>query len=103
MNTTLTHDFIIEECCVCGAMFGLTKRFRDARLKDKAFFHCPNGHRQSFIKGVVETLNEELSALWESKNRLINDKITLNDELNRQITIVRRLKRLVDKEKKSKK
>lgn len=35
-------------CAVCGTVFGLGKRFMEARQEDHQTFYCPNGHEECY-------------------------------------------------------
>src|SRR5690349_21670079 len=55
-----------ESCYLCGIVFAVPESFQRNRLKDKGEFHCPCGHKQSYIKSTAETLAEEKKALEAS-------------------------------------
>lgn len=58
-------SLISETCVNCGVEFAWPKEMRDARLKDKKSFYCPNGHSMSW-SGPNATERE----LSETKSRL---------------------------------
>lgn len=45
---TTTVKIITEDCCKCGMLFGMTEDFRNRKLADKTYFHCPAGHSQHY-------------------------------------------------------
>lgn len=60
-NVTMT----VETCCKCGIKFAAPREFFEQRRKDRAPFHCPNGHSQHYAKSEADKLREEL--VWEKK------------------------------------
>lgn len=65
MSETITRPttFVIEDCCDCFMPFALTEEFKKRRIKDKAWFYCPNGHPQHYVGKTDEQL------LYEEKQR----------------------------------
>ena len=66
----------------CGAVYGLTSGFAQARREDHGTFYCPNGHRHSFpARSREEVLEEECDRL---RTRL-GVKLREADRLERSI------------------
>lgn len=100
--TTFTHTSTMEviECCNCGMLFGMTADFNRRRHEDKGFFHCPQGHPQSYTKSEVQKLKDELQreraakdqakadAQWQRDQRERAEKTSIN--LRGQITKVKK-------------
>lgn len=38
----------VQDCCSCGVVFAVGKKFDARRRDDKQSFYCPNGHAQSY-------------------------------------------------------
>ena len=47
----LAINFITHTCVHkgCGAVFATTVEFDNTRHDDKAWFYCPNGHKQAYL------------------------------------------------------
>lgn len=63
-NLNLDVEIVLEECCSCGVVFGMTKQTKQHYLKYKAeMFYCPNGHSQHYVgKSDAEKLKEAEAA-----------------------------------------
>lgn len=75
-----------EETCVtagCGIVFLVSKSYRDRRVEDKAFFHCPNGHSMHYLGKTAE---QKLRELRDQKDAEIST-------LKRQVDALQRPKR----------
>lgn len=44
----------VQDCCVCGVVFAVGKKFDQRRQEDKQTFYCPNGHGQSYKGPTAE-------------------------------------------------
>lgn len=56
-------------CCVCHVAFAFAKDLYNQRLKDHAWFYCPNGHAQHFQgEAEVDRLKRQLE---EQRNRTV--------------------------------
>ena len=70
MNTftnTATETYQVTACYKCGIKFGVTTEHYGYLLRDRAWFHCPNGHSQVFL-GESETQRlEKQKAVLESQ------------------------------------
>lgn len=47
-QTVLETAIVPVTCAVCGTVFGLGKRFQEARRDDHGTFYCPNGHAEVY-------------------------------------------------------
>lgn len=75
LRLTASADLVTETCYRCGALFAMAADFKDARLRDRRDFFCPNGHAQHYI-GKTDT-----EKLKESKAR----ETALRDQLSAAI------------------
>lgn len=62
LNMEITTEFVVEECCNCGALFAMTKSFKQQRQHDKDWFYCPAGHAQHYMGKSESTLRKEAEA-----------------------------------------
>jgi hypothetical protein len=58
---SLSQSFWLENCTTCGIAFAMPQDFRDARLRDKKTFHCPNGHSLSYTQNEEDRLKSVLA------------------------------------------
>lgn len=69
-----TGHLYVEKCCSCGVVFAMPTELRSHRLKDKAWFYCPNGHGQSYTRNEEDRLRAQLEsehrALTATQDRL---------------------------------
>lgn len=71
-DTTYESVLIHHVCGNCGVHFGMDEGFKNARLKDKRSWFCPNGCSRVFTsKTEAEKLQEELD---QTKARLANSR-----------------------------
>jgi hypothetical protein len=56
--TTLTIELIAETCCVCGAIFGMTKEHKATLKASGNPFYCPNGHSQYYTQSEAARVKE---------------------------------------------
>lgn len=95
---TLTEAiaFTTESCCSCGVVFAMTDEFKQARLRDRDRFYCPNGHSQSYIgKSDRELAYEAKQALRKAETRLqaeVDQRKASNRELKAKERELRRLR-----------
>jgi hypothetical protein len=61
-NLAIQHTLSIVtfECNTCGVTYGMTADFLRVRQVDRVMFYCLNGHGQSYNRGPVERLQDEL-------------------------------------------
>lgn len=53
-------DLKTTVCPTCGALFGLTPAYMEARRADSAWFYCPNGHSQRYTESEADRLKKQL-------------------------------------------
>lgn len=70
MTATYSTWLVAQECYKCGIAFGLPADFRENRLQDHRFFHCPNGHSQHYLgKTDAEKLKDAQRELARTRTR----------------------------------
>ena len=72
------------DCCVCGTPFAFPAL--QARRRDGAYFHCPNGHSQRFTETLDVKLRRELNEANDARYKA-------EDERDRLLRKLKRLKR----------
>src|SRR6266404_914233 len=53
-----------QECLTCGITFAITATFEKHLRRTQRFFHCPNGHAQSYANQLeIEKLQARIAEL----------------------------------------
>jgi hypothetical protein len=90
MYVNINKTYVLVECYKCGVVFAVSEKFDNGRRKDKESFYCPNGHRQAYVKGTVQILNEKI----EQKDRELLDKSIEIEKLNRELKKKNKVKKI---------
>ena len=61
MTTTAKTVVTTMNCSECGAVYGLSERYRSAREDDGASWWCPNGHGQSYHETALDDAKKALA------------------------------------------
>lgn len=85
---TRAVKFYAMSCCQCSVRFAVLDEYDDERRKDGAFFHCPNGHSQSYADTEAKRLRKELDREQQRHNRALD---RLRDERDRREQTERKL------------
>lgn len=71
-----TQELTVISCCKCGMDFAAPEDWRQERVRDHAWFYCPNGHQQHYTgKSEAEKLREQLetekrnAAFWRERKQ----------------------------------
>lgn len=94
---TYTITLKPETCCVCGCVFGISTKQREALLESHSYFYCPNGHSQHYTGKTeeqkrIEALEKERDALKRTKEWLEKDvefERTARKEIKAKLTATR--------------
>ncbi len=89
ISTELT--LVIEECCRCGMMFGMTQDVQRRLGDNGGTFYCPHGHGQSYTEPTVEVLRKQLR---EEQGRVAQIQSQLNGTLSELVGKTRELTKI---------
>ena len=102
---TLGLGYEVVTCCNknCLQSFAMTIAFKNARLKDKRTFWCPNGHPQHFtsetteerLRKNVETLQTRIGFRDAEISQLRNSRAGVERRLRATRGVVTRMKRRI--------
>lgn len=90
-------EFQQLRCCSCDVLFCVTVTLHQQRREDKKSFWCPNGHQQSFVRGAVDDLREELERKKRSLESLSQRAVQLAERAARAEGAAKRSKRALAK------
>jgi len=85
-------ELMIEECCACGLVFGMTTEYRDRRVNDHKSFYCPSGHPQSYNDESEADKNARLLKEEQARHKRTLDRE--NQERLAREKLERKLKRV---------
>jgi hypothetical protein len=64
-----TVKLILEDCPVCGCVYGLEKRYIENKREQGGDWYCPNGHCIRFVDKSITEKNRQLKmALKQAKD-----------------------------------